>query len=442
MALWCSHCQTTTPRKNAMSTSILYHTQGIRGFKHVSFHYHEGVVEERIIRKYQHCPVCGSSHVSAYRRGTRVVTGLPIGSKALWLCFDVHNIYCHRCGRQTAERIPFLKTPKSRITRLLEQTIIEYHSCMSILAISQYFGLRWHTVKDVQLRYLRKEYGDVSCKGVTAIGIDEIMVGHTPSGGQRYLTIVRNLHTGEVLWVGNGKGLDALNGFEKRLEKSKAKIEYITMDLGQTFTSWAQANLPGATIIYDHFHVIKLVNDGLDKVRRSTMEKLEEEQRQSLKKQRYLFLRNAEDLAPAAKEHLEIIKSISRDLGTMHTMKEDVRAIYSTTINSLEAKCQLKQWIVSARKCSIEVLTRISNTIERRLDGITAFWDTRLSNSHMEGFNSKLRGLIKMANGYTDDEFFKLRIYDLPDQKMIDLTCLPSERDELRHEIIYPNSTS
>ena len=103
------------------------------------------------------------------------------------------------------------------------------------------------------------------------------------------------------------------------------------MDLGQTFTSWAKANLPGATIIYDHFHVVKLVNDGLDKVRRSTMGKLEEEQRKSIKKQRYLFLRNAEDLAPAAKEHLETIKSISGDLGTMHTMKEDLRAIYSTT---------------------------------------------------------------------------------------------------------------
>jgi len=65
------------------------------------------------------------------------------------------------------------------------------------------------------------------------------------------------------------------------------------MDLGPTFTSWAQANLPNATIIYDHFHVVKLVNDGLDKVRRSTMGKMEEAQRKSIKRQRYLFLRNA-----------------------------------------------------------------------------------------------------------------------------------------------------
>jgi len=424
-----------------MSTSILYHTQGIRDFNHVSFHYHDGVVEERIVRKYHSCPLCGSTKVSVYKRGTRVVTGLPLGNKALWFVFDVHNIYCQRCKKQTAEKIPFLKTPKSRITKLLENIIIEYHSCMSILAISQYFGVRWNTIKDVQLRYLRKEYSDVSCKGVTAIGIDEIMVGHTPSGGQRYMTIVRNLHSGEVLWVGDGKGVEALSGFNKRLQKSKAEIQYITMDLGQAFTSWAKEHVPRATIIYDHFHVIKLVNDGVDKVRRKTMDSLEDEQKKCIKKQRYLFLRNVEDLNPAAKEHLESIKSIAGDLCKMHTMKEDLRAIYSVAENALDAKAQLLQWISCARTSSTDELTRISNTIESHLEGIMAFWDNRMSNSHMEGFNSKLRGLIKMANGYTDDEFFKLKIYDLPDQKIVDLTCPQSERNEYRRKMIYGEST-
>lgn len=423
-----------------MSISILYHTQGIRDFNHVSFHYHDGVVEERIVRKFHSCPLCGCSKVSIYKRGTRVVTGLPVGKKALWLIFDVHNIYCQKCRKQTSERIPFLRTPKSRVTKLLEKTIIEYHSCMSILALSQHFGIRWNTIKDIQLRYLRKEYSDVSCKGVTAIGIDEIMVGHTPSGGQRYMTIVRNLNGGEVLWVGDGKGIEALNGFDRRLQKSKAKIQYVTMDLGRVFTSWARQHMPQATIIYDHFHVIKLVNDGVDKVRRKTMANLEEEQKKSIKKQRYLFLRNVEDLPPEAKQHLESIKSIAGDLCIMHTMKEDLRAIYSVAESAFDAKAQLLQWISCARTCGMDELTRISNTIESHLEGIVAFWNTRMSNSHMEGFNSKIRGLIKMANGYTDDEFLKLKIYDLPDQKIVDFTCLPSERDEIRRKMIYGES--
>ncbi len=425
-----------------MSTSVLYHTQGIRGYEHVSFNYREGIVVEKIRRKQQSCPICGSEHVTAYKRGARIVTGLPIGSKRLLLHFDVHNIYCRCCGKQTPERIPFLSSPKSRITRSLEKTINEYHSSMSISAIANYFGLSWHTIKAVQLRYLRKEYKNVSCAGVTAIGVDEIMVGHLPSGGQHYLTIVRDLNKGTVLWVGEGKGLEALTGFEKRLEKSKAKIKYVTMDLGQTYTSWVQKNLPEATIIYDHFHVIKLVNDGLDKVRRNTMGLLTEEQRISIKRQRYTLLGNEENLSLEAKKHLETIKNVSSDLGNMHTMKEDLRAIYSTAESPLQALFQLRQWITNAKACSIDILTRIANTIEKRMDGIVAFWETRLSNSHMEGFNSKIRGLIKMGYGYQDDEFFKLKIYDLPDQKIVDLTHPPRKTFDVKREFLFPMSTS
>ena len=424
-----------------MSTTILYHTQGIRDFKHVGYRFHDGIVEQTIERKEHRCTLCGSHHVSTYKRGTRIVTGLPIGSKGLWLKFDVHDLYCHDCGGRASEQFSFLSTPKSRITKLLERTVVEYHSCMSTLAIARHFGLRWHTIRGVQLRYLQKEYSHVSCKGVTAIGVDEIMVGHTPSGGQRYLTIVRDLHEGTVLWVGDGKGEEALKGFEKRLRKSKAKIEYVTMDLGHPFASWVKKNLPDATIIYDHFHVIKIMNEAVDKVRRRVMAQMEDTEKKSLKRQRYLFLRNASDLTPEAKAHLENIKGISADLGAMHTMKEDLRAIYSAVVTGSDAKMQLRQWISCAGMHEVPEMSQVAKCATRHLDGIVAFWDTRLTNSHMEGFNSKLRGMIKMANGYTDDEFFKLKIYDLPDQKIIEVSCEMSRRNELRRQIVYPNST-
>ena len=86
-----------------MSTSIHYHTQGVRDFEHVKYIYKDGVVEEVIRRKQHKCPLCGSTKVSAYRRGTRIGTGLPIGCKTFWLHFDVHTITCSACGKQTPE---------------------------------------------------------------------------------------------------------------------------------------------------------------------------------------------------------------------------------------------------------------------------------------------------------------------------------------------------
>ena len=232
-----------------------------------------------------------------------------------------------------------------------------------------------------------------------------------------------------------------MNGFEKRLRRDRADIRIITMDLGHAFASWARENLPGATVVHDHFHVIKLMNEGLDRVRRKTMAGLEGEERKELKGQRHLFLRNEEEMARTALEHLESIKAIAGDLAVMHTMKEDLRAS-STACDSIQAKQLLNGWIASARACAIDVMARMADTVERRLEGIAAFWDGRLSNSHRSWFNSKLRGLLKLANGYRNDEFFKLKIYDLPDQKIIDLTSPPPPKlAEMKRQSVW-HSTS
>jgi len=422
-----------------MSTSLLYHTQGIRGFKHVKFRYHDGIVEEEIIREDFRCPHCHGCDVSIYKRGTRVVTALPYGSKPLWLKFDVHTIYCHDCHRQTPEQIPFLSTPKSRITRQLERTLVEYRSSMSILAMVTYFGVRWHTIRDILVRFLEREYDKICLDSVTAIGIDEIMVGHTPSGSMDYKTIVRDLTTGAVLWVGDGKGVEALDGFAKRLAKSKAEIKYVTMDMGHAFTSWVKMHLHNATVVYDHFHVVKLMNDALDKVRRQVMADMDAEERKGLKNQRFLLLCNEEELSAAASEHLKTIRMISKDLGAAHMMKENLRSIYRTCQDGTQAILQLGIWADNMIKLGIKELKRVAHTVMEHIEGISAFWDTRLTNSHMEGFNSKLRGMVKMANGYRDEKYFKLKIYDLPDNKIIDLARFPNS--EIRRAIIFPNST-
>ena len=55
-------------------------------------------------------------------------------------------------------------------------------------------------------------------------------------------------------------------------------------------------------------------------------------------------------------------------------------------------------------------------TIRNKLEGIVSFWTFRhISNTQMEGFNNKIRWLIKQAYGFRDWEYFKLKIYQLPE---------------------------
>ena len=104
-----------------------------------------------------------------------------------------------------------------------------------------------------------------------------------------FLTIVRDLEKGSVLHIGDGKGSDALSKFTLNLKRSKANIKAVALDFGRPYSKWARESVPNAIVVYDHFHLIKLMNDKLDKIRRSTMLRLEDQDKKKLKNKRWLF---------------------------------------------------------------------------------------------------------------------------------------------------------
>jgi len=398
-----------------MSTSLMYFTQGIRGFQHVSYDFTEnGVVYEKIRRNGFRCQRCRSGNVSATPLRTRHIQSGKYGSWQLYFIVDVHRIYCSECGERAAEEIPFISHPKARITKELERTIIELRQEMSISAIAKYFDLNWRTVKNVDKRYLQKKYKEIKLENVKIIGLDEICVHHKRDA-EKFITIVRDLSTGAVLYVGKGKGIDSLKVFTKRLRRAKCKIEAITMDMSKSYEAWAREVLPDAELIFDHFHLVKLMNDKLDKIRRRTAAKLNEEQKKKLKNQRFLFLRKVEDLSADSEVLLNELRNDFKELGDAHMMKEYMRSIYYEAQSDQQAKAAFKDWCTAARATEIKELVDMAKTIERHIDGITAFWRNNfLSNASMEGFNNKIRWLIRQAYGYRDEEYFHLKIFDLP----------------------------
>ncbi len=311
-----------------MSTSLAYHTQGIIGFQHQSFTFSGGIAIQRLERKEFRCPQCFSPSVKSYFIRTRRIQGLPYGTKPTFFELDIHRIYCSKCRCSSVENLPFTSHPKARITTALERTIIELRPEMTISAISRYFQLDWRIIKACEKRYLTKKFKHIKLKEVRYIGIDEIAIGHDDAGKTAYWTIVRDLDSGAVLHVDRGKDGEALRGFLKRLHRSKAKIELVAMDMGRAFISWVKKHLPLANIVFDHFHVIKLMNEKIDKARRKIAAKLDDNEKEVLKKQRFTLLRNAEDLSEEAIEHLKEIKETFQELADLHMMKEYLRSIY------------------------------------------------------------------------------------------------------------------
>src|SRR5262249_18597056 len=176
-------------------------------------------------------------------------------------------------------------------------------------------------------RDLARRYAKPKLKHLRAIAIDEI----ADARGHRDLTVVLDLDSGAVVFVGDGKGADALKPFWKRLRPSGARIEAVAMDMAGGYRAAVRAHLPRAVIVFDHFHVVKLFNDKLSGLRRLLYrEATEVQHKEVLKGIRWLLLKNAENLDPEKdeKSRLKEALKLNEPLATAYYLKEDLRRFW------------------------------------------------------------------------------------------------------------------
>ena len=239
------------------------------------------------------------------------------------------------------------------------------------------------------------------------IAIDEINIGK----GHRYFTIVLDLLSGAVVFVGDGKGVDALKPFWKRLRRSHAKIEAVATDMSKAFIRAIRDNLKRAVHVFDHFHVIKLYNDKLSAFRRQLFHELTAKGQKLLKGIRWLLLKNPENLDPKKKERQRLDRALklNEPLAIVYYLKEDLRQIWMQDSKSM-ARLFLRDWLARARVSGIRMLEKFADTLEEHQEGILNYYDYPISTGPLEGTNNKIQLMKRKAYGYRDHEFFKLKI--------------------------------
>src|SRR5277367_5302164 len=277
-----------------MSTSLLYHAFGIRGYKYSSTQYDNRKVIFTIFREPEtyRCSSCGSRHVISRGQAVRRFHSLPIGSRGTSVVLPIPRLECQACGLVRQVDVAFAD-PRRSYTKSFERYALEMSRSMTILDVARHLNVGWDMIKDIQKRDLSRRYAKPKLKHLRHIAIDEIAVAK----GHRYLTLVMDLDSGAVVFVGDGKGAGALKPFWKRLRPSGAKIEAVAMDMSGAYQAAVRANLRKAVIVFDRFHVVKLFNDKLSDLRRELYREATEVQHKAvLKGTRWLLLKNAENL--------------------------------------------------------------------------------------------------------------------------------------------------
>ena len=395
-----------------MSTSLLYHAFGLRGHVYDATEYAGGGVSFRFRLQPDRlrCAVCGSRTVTLKGKVERRFRSLPIGKKPTWLQVAIPRVGCRDCGGVRQVHLPFAE-PRVSYTRAFERYVLELCRHMTMLAVARHLGVSWDVVKEIQKRHLRRRFKRPRLRGLVEVAIDEVYLGKR----HRFITLVLDLRTGAVVYVGKGKGADALAGFWRRLRRSRSRIQAVAMDMSQAYIHAVSQHLPEATIVFDHFHVIKLVNEKLSDLRREVQREAEEKlHKDVLKGMRWLLLKNPEHLDERRNERQRLAEALhlNQPLATAYYLKEDLRQVWTQPTKEA-ATAFLKDWIARASASGIRILIKLANTIGAHRHGILAWYDYRISTGHLEGTNNKIRTMQRQAYGFRDQEFFILKVFAL-----------------------------
>ena len=285
---------------------------------------------------------------------------------------------------------------------------------MSLQDVARWTHLGWDTVKHIVKSDLARHYENVPLCSVRRIGVDENYLGKKA----KYVTLVVDLESGRVLWVGKGRGKEALTGFWQRLRRSGTQIEAVACDMSGAYWSAINEHLPDAVLVFDHFHIIKLANEKIDEIRRGLQRTLELTGQKFIKGTRYLLLYGKENLPPEQRPKLEQALAYNEPLSKAYYLKEELRQLWSQP-SKAAAQQYLQDWILKAYATAIQPLKQLANTMMTHARQILSYFDYPISSGIMEGINNKIGRLTRMAYGYRDVEFLHLRIYALHESKDI-----------------------
>lgn len=391
-----------------MSASIVYHGFGIRGYQYERSFYEDGTVTFVIsqARDRLRCPRCGTSHVERRGEVTRAFRLLPIGRRPVQVVLDVARVFCERCWITRQVKVGFADEYR-RHTRSFERYVLELSQHMTMKGVARHLQISWDTVKEIQKRHLERHYARPKLRHLREIAIDEICVGR-----KRFLTTVLDLCTGAVVFVGNGRGSDALKPFWKRLKSSRAKIKAVAIDMSNAYTKAVRENLSDAVLVYDHFHIIKLYNEKLTGLRRDLYrEAIEGLHKEVLKGIRWLLLKNPENLDPKKRERerLDEALKLNETLFVAYYMKDQLRLLWSQP-DKRTARQFLNGWIQLANFSGIRMLMSFAKTLAAHREGILAWYDHPISTGPLEGTNNKIKTMQRQAYGFRDHDFFILKI--------------------------------
>ena len=342
---------------------------------------------------------------------------LSCGDTRVYLEVEVRRVHCRSCGAVKQEKLPWL-ADNPFYTKRFAFFVGRRCRAATIRDVARELHLDWKTVKELEKQYMREQLRRVGTPGPTVLGIDEISIrkGHT------YRIVVSDLVRGRPIWFGgedrSEKSMDLF--FQWLGPKKSKRIRLAVMDMWKAFraSTLKAGHAPQAGILYDKFHVLRHLNEALDKVRKSEYARLSGEDRRFIKGQKYTLLSRWANLSQQGRQSLKMLLAANKRLNKAYLLKEMFGQLWDYQREGW-ARRFFDQWKAALKWQRLKPYEKFARMIEDHWDGIARYGHTenKVALGFVEGLNNKIRVLQRRAYGLRDEEYLRLKV----------LTCMLPE---------------
>jgi transposase len=347
------------------------------------------------------CPCCGAADCSAYDTQDKQWRHLNFFQHEAYLHARVPRVTCKSCGIKRIS-VPWARDG-SGFTLLFEALIMPLVKAMPVAAVARLIGEHDSRIWRVIHHYVEDARARADYAEVTRAAFDETAARR----GHDYVSLFVDLDRHRVLFAVEGKDANTVAAFAEDLTShggDATAIAEVCIDMSPAFIAGTAQSLPKAEITFDKFHVVKIINDAVDQVRRT-----EQKSRAELKNSRYLWLKNPQNLSERQRLKLEALSSSNLKTARAYRIRLTFQELYDQPAG--EAEAFLKKWYFWATHSRLPPMIEAARTIKRHWNGVLRWFDTRIANGIMEGLNSLVQAAKAKARGYRSTRNLKAIIY-------------------------------
>jgi transposase len=351
------------------------------------------------------CPDCGKA-AAGYDLKQRRWRHLDTCQYHTFLIAAVPRVNCAEHGVKQI-RVPWAE-PESRFTAMYERLVIDWLKEASVAAVARRLRLSWDKVDGIMQRAVRRGLGRRQRLTPTAIGIDETSYQKR----HEYVTAVSDLDKGVVLHVGDDRTEASLEPFFAGLDERQLKrIKAVAMDMHRPYMNVVERHVPGAggKIAFDKFHVARHLSEAVDTVRKQEHRELIATGDDQLKRTKYLWLRNPDNMSPEQWSRFRELRCSTLRTARAWALKEHAMLLWKYVSRGW-ARRAWQQWLSWASRCRLQPVVKAARTIREHLVGIVNAVVLGVTNALSESINGKIQKIKARACGYRNRERFKAAI--------------------------------